>query len=436
MYKKMLCIVAALALSLLGFLPGLWDSLIVRFAPKVILSTALQESFSQLQERFENDPVLLVLKTLDPEGKQTADIKLESENPYWGTVQYDMILQTEPHRMSGNGVIQGNQRMLDISVYADTEFMAVSSEELVSGQYYGITYDTFLRDIQKIPLLTWLTGDVVLQKWDSNIGRIQATMEEGYPVVNLPVLASDDLQKLFLFIIAAPSSTQEVRIPMNGTMVDAHRISYALNDPAVSEYLQTVPELENTDSINTAVDFYLYEKKLVAVDLQIETETLIKKICLEFGVNILTDPIIALITSEEDGVSSQKEIHIETYSKGPVFTEKWRFSATGKDDVSIYYEWEPQSGEMLLSINDSEIIPLTFTETENGIKIEAEDLRGIFQHIWKRSIEREEKPVSGSVVFSKGSEILTPEHRNLDQWSMEDFLILLEGLGGLIGFSF
>ena len=210
MYKKILCIVVGFALSLFGLLSGFWDDLMVRFVPKVVLGTALQESFTQLQERFENDPVLLLLNTLDPEGKQTADIKLVTEKQYLGRIQYDMVLQMQPHILSGQGAIRGSQLELNLDVYADTDFMAVSSEELVSGQYYGITYDTFLQDVEKIPLLTWLTGRNVLQNWNAIILRIQTAMENGYPVVQLPVLATSDLQKVFLYVISASSATQKL----------------------------------------------------------------------------------------------------------------------------------------------------------------------------------------------------------------------------------
>lgn len=436
MYKKYLCIVAGFMLSLFGFLPGLWDSFIIHFAPKAVLTTALQETITQLQERFENDPVLLVLNTLDPEGKQTVDVKLETEQPYLGKIQYDMVLRTEPHRLSGNGVIRGDQRELNLAVYADVDFTAVSSDELVSGQYYGITYDTFLQDVQKIPLLTWLTGDVVLQKWNSNVLRIQKSMEEGYPVVQLPVLASDDLLKLLLYVIAAPSDTQEVRITINEEVVDGYKISYSLNDPEILNQLQQIMDLENANSVDTAVDFYLYEKRLVALDLTVETETAKKQICLDLGTDILVEPITATIISEEGSAISRKDIRVETDPEASVFSERWEFCSTGREDVSIYYEWEPDSGDMLLSINDSEMIPLKFSGTEDEIRIEADDLTDIFHHIKKYNFENNKQTVSGSVIVRKGSEITTPVFRNLDQWSMDDFWILMEGLGSLIGFTF
>lgn len=435
MYKKILCIVVGIALSLFGLLPGLWDELMIRFVPKVVLGTALQESFTQLQERFEKDPVLLLLNTLDPEGKQTAEINLETEKQYIGSIQYDMVLQMEPHILSGQGTVRSNQLALNLDVYADTDFMAVSSEDLVSGQYYGITYDTFLQDVEKIPLLTWLTGSNVLQKWNANILRIQTAMEKGYPVVQLPVLASSDLQKVLLYVIAAPSDTQKIQMAVNGEMADVHQVSYTLEDPDATEILLQLIGLKDVQAADVIVDFYLYEKELVAIDLEIEAETLTKSIHLEIGPDASTDPITAVITTEEGSATSQKNIHVETYSKSPVFSERWDFSSTGKEDVSLYYEWQPDSGDMLLRINDSEDIPLNFTGTDDGVKIEADDFSGIFQYIQKRT-DDSKQPISGSVIIRKGSSIVTPNYRNLDQWSMEDFLILLEGVGSLLGFSF
>ena len=35
----------------------------------------------------------------------------------------------------------------------------------------------------------------------------------------------------------------------------------------------------------------------------------------------------------------------------------------------------------------------------------------------------------------KGSAITTPKYKNLDEWSLDDLLVLLGSIGGLLGFK-
>ena len=38
------------------------------------------------------------------------------------------------------------------------------------------------------------------------------------------------------------------------------------------------------------------------------------------------------------------------------------------------------------------------------------------------------------MTVRKGSAITTPKYKNLDEWSLDDLLVLLGSIGGLLGF--
>lgn len=434
--KRIFCIILVAVLFLVALCIGFQDAIMIRFFPKTILSGALRDAFVQLKERFENDPMILVLKTLDPEGKQTLSLELDTTKDYLGAVHYDMQIQMEPHFFYGEGAVQANQLDLDLEIYADTDFMAVSSNDLVSGQYYGITYDTFSQDIRRIPLLTWLIGDSILDSWNNRVLQIQNTMEKGYYTPYFPVLSAEDLTNLTLFFIAAPADVSKTTLTVNNKQLEVYQISYELDDPQIQEFLRPFMDTENGAPISSAAVFYIHEKNLIAAEIQASSPNTLKKLRMEMGIDILKDPIHAIITTEEGSSVDQKDITIETNSNNPTFRERWEFSSSRLERLLLNYEWNPDSGDMWLQINEGEAIPLNFTGTENGIKLEAANFVPLFRYMQPGKLSNNQETISGTITVSRGNTIDVPPYKNLDHWSLDDLLALLESVGGLLGFEF
>jgi len=426
-----LVVVLVLAAVIVGFR----DTIMIHFFPKTILSTAIRDSFVQLRSRFENDPMILVLNTLDQEGKQTAFLNLDAEHAYLGPVHYDMQIQTEPHFFLGEGSVQKSTINLDLELYADADFMAISSKNLASGEYYGITYDTFLQDIQSIPLLTWLIGDPILNSWNEKVQNIQETMETGYYVPYLPVLSAEDLTKLTLFFITSPADVEKTTLPVNGEELEVHKISYSLNTPQIADLLYQILDIEPDDSVHSEGTFYVYEKKIVAAEIKAANTDTRRTIRLEMGLNISQDPIVAILATEQDQSRDEKKIRIETASQSPVFRERWEFTGSNHNRLLINYEWVPDSGDMWLQINEGEAIPINLTGTDYGIKIESTNFVPLFRYIYPKQAKQSHNTISGTVTFIRGNTIAVPPYKNLDQWSLDDFLIFLENIGSLIGFE-
>ena len=175
-------ILVALVLALLTVI--FWDTILLIVAPKAVLTGAVRVAVSQLEERFEDDPLRILLNTLDAEGKYTADIQLNSEHPSAGSVSYDMSVQThgQNKQIFAEGLINADDVQLNISCYLDTAFMAISSDELVDGRFYGITYDTFSQDIRSIPLLDFFVSDKKLAQWEASVKDIQEQICQQKPM--------------------------------------------------------------------------------------------------------------------------------------------------------------------------------------------------------------------------------------------------------------
>ena len=151
-------VLAALLLSLSCF------GVRLRIAPRLVLSRALDNTIAQLDSRFEKSPVHLLANALDSQGRQQARLKLETEEKHLGPVVYDMTLQTQigPNRIRADGAVITGGKFLDIQLFLDENFAALASQGLLEGRYYGITYETFSRDLRDRQLLTALLGLVLL----------------------------------------------------------------------------------------------------------------------------------------------------------------------------------------------------------------------------------------------------------------------------------
>ena len=144
---------AVIAVILLGL--SLYGARIWIF-PRLVLSRSMNSAFTQLEARFEKSPIHLIRDIYDPDGYYLADLQLETDAAGLGPVRYDMDLQTQPAplRISGDGTVVTGGKALDLELYLDGNFAAVSSESLVGGNYYGIAYDSFSQDIRSREVLT------------------------------------------------------------------------------------------------------------------------------------------------------------------------------------------------------------------------------------------------------------------------------------------
>ena len=166
--------VAALLLGLCFF------GVRLRIAPRLVLSRAVDNSLAQLDSRFERSPVQLLTKALDSQGRQQAALKLETESKHLGPVVYDLALQTQtgPNRIQAEGAVITGGKVLDIQLFLDENFAALASQGLLEGRYYGITYETFSRDLRERQLLTALLGEGTIADWEENL----SALEEKWPL--------------------------------------------------------------------------------------------------------------------------------------------------------------------------------------------------------------------------------------------------------------
>ena len=426
------------AIFVIGILAAIfWDAIMIRVAPKAVLSSALSDVFSQLETRFQDNPLVTLVKFIDPEGKYTANVNLETSNPILGTVNYDMKVQTNgiQHQLFAEGNAGTSDKNLEFSLYLDPDFMAVSSQELVDGKYYGITYDTFSADIRSIPLLSFFVSDNILSQWDTSVQNVQEQMNRDFTIPQIPKVSEEDIQTLFLGILAMPCEIEERSISADDSFLVCKAISYTATGAQVNEFLADALYAEDAA---LTVTFYLHQKTLVQIRFSCISESQSDSYTLYLGMDPSVELLYLQALQNKSGIKNDTTLTLETQRGEDRYVESWNIcrSSNGfSENKTLSYDWASSSGTMRVTYSDmSQSMELNLAETENGLRIETEDLRQILRLIGANKQEGSaSEPVPCVMTVGRGSQITTPAYRNLNQWSLEDFWTLLSGVGSWIG---
>ena len=372
---------------------------------------------------------------VDPNGKYTVRLNLDTGNRIVGPIGYDMILQTDisRHQIQAEGNTSASGRKMQISLYADDEFIAVSSEELLSGHYYGITYDSFSEDIRSIPLLGSFIGNRVLNCWDSSVQNIQEQMRRVVPLAQFQRIPQKRIRMFSLGVLNWPSTIETRSITMNEVLMECQAISYH----AGSEQLKNLfPDATFEGDPDIEVTFYLCEKNLVYVQLAYICEDRDVRYALFLGTDPQNNEIKVEVTVNSREKSEVSAISIDTRQNDSKYTENWDYmkSVDGIQETNtLSFDWEPSTGKLELQYNSNLPAALNLQETSEGIRIKSNNFAEIIQ-ILKRN-HPVQAQITGEVLIKTSSAIAVPQYKNMDQWSIDDFFILLSGIGSLMGIN-
>jgi len=432
--KKWFWIVMVLLLAGVVLAFSFWDVIVIYTAPKSVLSKALNNAMEDLVSRFESSPVSILSGHLDSKGQYTGVMRLQTSNPMLGPVNYDMTVRADTHenRISAEGVVCTEQNDLDMSVYLDREFMALSSEDLLKGAYYGITYKTFPEDIRSIPLISMFIGENVLTQWDASVSSIAKSMNATYQAPEVPQLSSEDVLKAMTAVMLLPSKVEQVEMPVWGVTDRCYRISYSAKGEQVGQVLGYLMDAGDGSDAQVIASFYIWDEQLLMMHVQGNVGDNSIRCALEFMDSPVTRTIRFAIKKgmEEEGFclrhkaqSSDGYLH-ETWSMYP------NFEAAGEGNV-FQYRWEPTKGEMVISAKPS--VTLNISETEDGLQIQTDHFEWLLDAVSGDTPDPDAESIACTIQLKKGAVIATPEYKNLSQWSLDDLLVLLGGFGSLIG---
>lgn len=419
----------------------------VRLFPRLVLTGALNETLTQLESRYENSPLHMFESVFNSSGYYQADLQLETELDYVGPVRYDMELQTQmsPLRIAGTGTAVTGGKALDLSVYLDRDFAAVSSDGLVEGNYYGITYDTFSRDIRSYGLLAALIGEETISQWENGVSGLADAMSAE---LTQPEFSAKDIRTALYGVLTLKPQVSKASADWGGAPETVHVISFQASGQQITDAAQPYQK-ELTPQISAWIDSIRGDPDFLAkTEFSLDHGTLVKLeahiqysggsgiIRAFFDRTIATEPLILEWEIREGETLRRSSLSVDTVADAESYSEDILLTQTqnGKQKSrEIHYRHDLSSGEMDLQYTGegrSAEARLHLAGEGERIRITTQNAGPILDLLREKPLKN---PVICTLSISPGSPVSIPAYRNLDQWSMDDLLTLLKGLGSLIG---
>ena len=407
-----------------------WQSLIVYLAPKMVLAGALKDRVTALEARIAAGPIPVLARGIDPEGRNQLDLQLDANKERVGPVQYDLRVQMQQHprRILADGKVLFKSTEMDISLYLDGSFAAVSSQEILGGKFYGLTYDSFSQAIRSNKLAAMLIGEKMLTDWETNIQTLQNVMQKEIPV--LPDLSRINPESLIMGILAMDAEVERLQIDLNGEDNIYHVISFEFSGAEIASGLQYLNlELPNIPTENEEIqcDFWLKDRQLCKLELEAESF----KLDIYWGnaaVSFLMEDDIYIEYYDGDAFKTCK-VHSE--QRDGLYRES--ITISGEESLQLTYDWIASAGSLALTVDrkgERTDIPLILTPLENGFSVETKDF-GALMHLLADTPDRADNPCTMTVT--KGVDFQTPEYTDFVRWSMEELLAIIVVFGELFG---
>ena len=169
--------------------------------------------------------------------------------------------------------------------------------------------------------------------------------------------------------------------------------------------------------------FYLYGKTLVAVRCDGRAGENRAALRLDLGLDAAQGDVSIAVEKLENGEKSAFSYKIGARGADGAHTETAAFGTQ-----SISCDWQPKTGDMVLTLPGKSPISLNLSQAQDGFQIQTKDFAALIGI-------NSQKGFDSTMTVRKGSAITTPKYKNLDEWSLDDLLVLLGSIGGLLGFK-
>ena len=398
-----------------------WATIKIYLAPKTVLAAALTDTYSALEERFHNSPVLMIAQTLDVQNGNHMAMELTGDNKLLGTVQYDMDIQARwhPRQFAAQGQVITQEKTMDLSMYLDRDFAAFSSTGMLGGKFYGLTYNTFSQDIRSNQLLSLMISDATLREWEAQIRQLQNFMQESYP---LPEFSGEDFKYILMGIQALRADVDREWMETENGKEQFYVISFETTGKTIRSglnLLDTALPVTIDPEEEIAFSFWLKEESLARIQLEADE----REVALSFGQDAATDDLF-LRYEDQAGIQT---IRIQTRQDASVYQET--VELTGIKNAAYSYSWDFAHGNFHATQNqegEEHTISGILTSAENGFHLETEDFEAMM-HLLLGTKDSGNNPCT--VMVTKGAEITTPEYQNFNTWSIEDLITIFTGIG-------
>ncbi len=420
--RGMVAFICILALVLCIYL--LAEEIAVHGAPRLVLSWAIQDRLDTLEAQFANSPVQLLIPILDPQLCQRIDLRLDTRQSLLGSVHCDLRLDTQgsPKGLLAQGKVSAAGRTLDLSLYLNGEYAALSEKNLLGGNYYGITYDLFSQELRSHGLLALFLGQERMRGWEQSVEALREHMEDP---MTLPAWDMAQVRTALLGILALKPQVADGEGGHTLTFRAQGSELAELAEPYRSQMAEPIKKLLNalkndTDS-HLAGTFFLIKGKITQLEGTLHLDDQDHRIRVQFQ-----DQSTAVQLHTPQGLWS---LTVTLEFREGTCREAGTLITPQGQETSWAYTWDPDSGELRLKLNDAQI-RMTLTQAGEGITLYTQDLSALLAALTQKAPE---EAAICTLTIAPGSSVTAPAYRSLGQWSGEDLLVLLQGFGWLLG---
>lgn len=400
-----------------------WDGLGLYIAPQTVIRAALGEAFDSLEQRGQESPIWILAKGYDENGRNTIQVLLDTDDDRLGQIWYDLWVHTDliDRQIAVQGTVATNGNTLRLAAYLNRDFAALTSQDLLQGGYYGITYETFGADLRSISLISLLLPDKTIVQWENGVAQLQEFMNRSYSYPKIPQITKKEIELSAWSLLALKRVVSRENTIINGESLNCHKLTYSVSGPQAGQIWGTLLDTEDLENSHLTVSFYLAENALVKAELTGTAGKDHVSYLLTLGRNAAADDLSFGATKTENGKTTRFSASVSTQWEG-----ERRLETICVNNTVFSFEWNDRTGDMTLALPGREKVALHLSETETGFQVITPEFDKLIG--WGSG-----KAGTCTMVIAKGTEITVPGYKNLDQWSLEDLLVLLSGVGSLFG---
>ena len=475
--KRWMILAPTLAVLIILFLS--LNSIIAAISPNYSIMMASKNTMDQLDKRLDNSSLnfLQILSECFQSGSVKAEFSYD--DGYYTEADGSIILMSN-YAAEEYGFVTNmsvNDTDIDLTAVFDGKRLAFQTS-LIDDQFYGITYDTFIGDLDKFALEADLNEDIV----DS--------VKELYD--NLSASRNNDLTKiaekynelLESFVITLKPVVTTEKISSGGETVSCKVVTYPIteddllrllqdfrdmmdSDDALREYYYTINEaqsmnqdyiygydtmdpeemyddmLDDLDDIIDVIEddysgtinlsFYLSGNKLVRFGLsgdpEMDGDELEFEAYVDFGKNADKNDIEIVLQGETDYSEFELTISFRTVTQGNTITDsiELRMDEDGYDStMSITTEWNRETG------NFEAIIETYYDEFEisGNLTVDKDSFTFVLDDLLENAYY--DPDLDLTISAQRNAEIPSPDYINLDQWGEAFVSDLEQGVANLL----
>lgn len=412
------------------------EVLAVRLAPKAVLYSSLVKMTEHLKLRVKDSPLEMLMDIADPEGKYTADISLQAYANSLVFESYKVKIQTnaKKYQVFADGLCLNGGNKSKLSCYLDQDFISFSTDKLAHSRGVGIVFSSFSNDIQKIPLIDYFVSDQTIAQWDEFLQGFPIALGKIMPILRLPRISGQNINNCILGVLALPCKTEYLSLSIEGELRDCVALTYSAKGEQINYYLNA-NSFPKTSEFQ--VTFYLYKNALIKT--VVKYTAFDQSLLLEgfFGQDSLNEEIRVCGTWNYDDITNYFTATVDAVEgESPNnWDMRWIRNAEGNEQTMLQVSFEPDTGYMHLATTAGEH-PVSFYLQKRGKSIYAkiEDLVDYIGRInpdlW---LFQQADKFTAEILLYRGSEILKPKYKKLDEWSLEDFWSVLTDVGSFLG---